>query len=89
MDMKVAKEMFEVNFFSIIHTVQAFSPLLIASRGAIVNIGSVGALYIAPFIGIYGASKAVVAQMSNCLRCKLAPFGVKVIHVRNIISHGS
>jgi len=38
------------------------------------------------YIGVSGASKAAQAQMTNCLRCELVPFGITVIHVRTIIS---
>jgi short-subunit dehydrogenase len=71
-DMKIAKDKFEANFFSIT-TIQAFSSLLIASRREIINIGSVGAHYISPYIDIYSATKATLAQMSKCLRSELAP----------------
>jgi len=40
-DVNVAKKMFDVNVFAVIEVTKAFAPLLIASKGTIVNIGSI------------------------------------------------
>jgi NAD(P)-dependent dehydrogenase (short-subunit alcohol dehydrogenase family) len=40
-DIDVARKMFDVNVFAVIEVTKAFAPLLIASKGTIVNIGSI------------------------------------------------
>lgn len=40
-DMSVAKKMFKMNVFGVVTVTQAFAPLLIASKGTIINIRSV------------------------------------------------
>jgi 1-acylglycerone phosphate reductase len=62
-DMKIAKDKFEANFFGIITIIQAFSSLFIGSRETIINTGSVGTHYISPNIDIYSATKATLTQM--------------------------
>lgn len=50
-DLNVAKQVFDVNFFGVIGTIQAFAPLLIAAEGTIVIIGSAGGVFPYPFGG--------------------------------------
>lgn len=50
MDIAKAQQLHDVNVWGPVRTVQAFSPLLIASRGRIVNISSVGAVVNTPWI---------------------------------------
>src|SRR4051812_17639307 len=78
-EVSVARKLFDLNVFAVVSVTQAFSPLLIASKGTILNIGSV--LGIAPMYwqGYYNASKAAIAMLTNQLRLELAPFDVKVI----------
>ncbi|KAL9043534.1 MAG: hypothetical protein Q9214_003285 [Letrouitia sp. 1 TL-2023] len=80
-DIDKAKEMYEINVWGMIRVTQALSPLVIASRGSIVNISSVTANMHVPWVGIYGGSKAAVNVISDTLRLELAPFGVKVVTV--------
>lgn len=78
-EISVAQKLFDLNVFAVVSVTQAFSPLLIASKGTILNIGSVAG--IGPFYwqGYYNASKAAVAMLTNQLRLELAPFDMKVI----------
>ena len=55
-DHRKMEEMFRINVFAPLAIIQAFSDTIIASRGCIVNIGSVG-VYGLPFHGIYASSK--------------------------------
>jgi 1-acylglycerone phosphate reductase len=80
-DVAVAKKMFDVNVFALIAVTQAFAPLLIASKGTIVNIGSIVGKIPFPWQGYYNASKAAVNLLSDQLRIELSPFNVKVINV--------
>jgi short-subunit dehydrogenase len=51
-DINVAKKLFDVNVFGVIAVTQAFSSLLIATKGKVINIGSVVGLFPAPYMGI-------------------------------------
>jgi 1-acylglycerone phosphate reductase len=77
----VAKEMFDVNVFALVAVTQAFAPLLIASKGTVVNIGSIVGKFPFPWQGFYNASKAAVNLLSDQLRIELSPFNVKVVNV--------
>lgn len=80
-EVSVAKKMFDVNVFAIIAVIQAFSPLLFASKGTIINIGSIAGKFPVPWQGYYNASKAAVNLLSDQLRIELKPFDVKIITV--------
>jgi NAD(P)-dependent dehydrogenase (short-subunit alcohol dehydrogenase family) len=67
-----------VNFFGTYEVTQAFLPLLIRSRGAIVNVLSTGALAAIPVIPAYSISKAATFSLSQSLRALLAARGVRV-----------
>jgi NAD(P)-dependent dehydrogenase (short-subunit alcohol dehydrogenase family) len=67
-----------VNFFGTYDVTQAFLPLLIRSKGAIVNGLSVTALAALPLIPSYSISKAAAFSLSQSLRALLAARGVTV-----------
>jgi NAD(P)-dependent dehydrogenase (short-subunit alcohol dehydrogenase family) len=71
----------EVNFFAPIAIVQAFLPLLRATRGRIVNVSSIGGKFAAPFVGAYAASKFALEAASDALRIELRPAGIAVVLV--------
>lgn len=50
-DMEEAKKLFDVNFWGVIAMTKAFAPLVIASKGTIVNICSVNAHANVPWMG--------------------------------------
>jgi short-subunit dehydrogenase len=75
------RELLELNFLSLVRCTQAALPLLAASRGQIVNIGSLAAKTVSRFIGAYPASKFPVAAYSQQLRLELAERGVHVLLV--------
>lgn len=58
---------------------QEFSPLLVQSKGTIINIGSVAAVMPYVFGSVYNASKAALHAYSDTLRIELAPYDVKVM----------
>ncbi|KAE8451659.1 hypothetical protein EG329_003116 [Mollisiaceae sp. DMI_Dod_QoI] len=76
-----ARKVFDVNVFALVAVTQAFAPLLIASKGTVINIGSVAGVIPMPWQGYYNATKAAVAMLSDNLRIELSPWGVKVINV--------
>lgn len=79
--MSEAKALFDVNVFAVIEVTKAFAPLLIASKGTVINIGSIAGTQPIPWQGYYNASKAAVHLLSSQLRSELIPFDVKVICV--------
>jgi NAD(P)-dependent dehydrogenase (short-subunit alcohol dehydrogenase family) len=67
-----------VNLFGTYAVTQAFLPLLIRSRGAIINNLSANALAPLPLIPAYSISKAAAFNMTQSLRFLLAGQGVRV-----------
>jgi len=78
-DLDSGRKLFEINFWAVLAMVQAFAPMLVQSKGTVVNISSLGALVPTPYIGLYGCSKAAVTMASDTLRLELQPLGVNVI----------
>lgn len=76
-----ARATFETNLFSIMRMCQTFAPLLIESKGTIVQIGSIAGVIPYVFGSAYNASKAALHSYSDSLRVELAPFGVRVVTV--------
>jgi NAD(P)-dependent dehydrogenase (short-subunit alcohol dehydrogenase family) len=76
------RRQFETNVFSLVELTRVCFPLLRASRGLVVNIGSISSVLITPFAGAYCASKAAVHALSGALRLELAPFGIQVMEVQ-------
>jgi NAD(P)-dependent dehydrogenase (short-subunit alcohol dehydrogenase family) len=72
------RRVFDVDFFGQVAVIQAFLPLLRASRGRIVNIGTVGSHLALPFGSPLGAAKAAFRSMNDSLRLELRPFGIHV-----------
>ena len=78
-DIAEARRMFDVNFWSIIAMVKAFSPLVIKAKGVIVDQASIAAVVPTAFQGIYNASKAALVMYNDILRVEMHPFDVKVV----------
>ncbi|KAI6088562.1 NAD(P)-binding protein [Hypoxylon rubiginosum] len=77
-----AKKVYDTNVWAHIAVTQAFMPLLLESKGTIVNQTSVGVTLTLPFQGVYNSSKAAMSMLSDTMRLELEPFGVKVIELR-------
>lgn len=75
----VAERIVNVNFWGTYYLNQAFLPLL-AQRpeSCLVNVSSMGALVPVPGQGVYGASKAAVRLLTECLYAELADSSVAV-----------
>jgi len=68
-----------VNFWGVVHTVQAFLPHLLERRdAAIVNVSSMGAFVPVPGQSVYGASKAAVMLLTEGLYAELRETSVAV-----------
>jgi short-subunit dehydrogenase len=85
MEISKARDLFELNVWSLIAVTQAF--LLLASThedGALlINHSSLSGVIAAsgPFAGAYNASKAAVASFTETMRLELAPFNIKVLNL--------
>ncbi|KAK9243074.1 NAD(P)-binding protein [Lipomyces tetrasporus] len=77
-----AKELFDLNVWSYLAVTQAFLPLLLKSKGMIVNHTSVVSTMAVPFHSTYSASKAAMAMFSDSQRLELEPFGITVVDLR-------
>jgi len=79
--MRDVREIFDINFFGQLATIQAFCGMLRQAHGRIVNITTVGVNLAIPFGGLLNSSKCAFAMLSDTLRLELRPFGVRVIAV--------
>ena len=68
----------DVNVTGIYRVTQAFAPLIMASGGRIVNIGSISGINTGPFNGIYSMSKHAVEAYTDALAAEMAMVGVQV-----------
>ena len=75
------QELWEVNFLSAVRCTQAAIPMLTASKGHLVNIGSLSAKVATPLLGAYPASKFPLAAYSQQLRLELTDYGIHVLLV--------
>jgi len=74
-----AAQLFDVNIFGMLRTVQAVLPHMRSQRsGRIVNISSVLGFLPAPYMGLYAASKHAVEGLSETLDHEVRQFGVRV-----------
>lgn len=73
------REMFELNFLSVVNCTRAFMPSLIETKGHVVNIGSLASKSASRFLGAYPATKFPVAAYSQQLRLELSESGVHVL----------
>jgi NAD(P)-dependent dehydrogenase (short-subunit alcohol dehydrogenase family) len=78
LDLDVARKIFEVNCLAALSWVQqAHRGWMAGHGGAVVNVSSVAGTRPAPGIGFYGASKAMLAHITQELAVELGP-GVRV-----------
>nr|NIP85090.1 SDR family NAD(P)-dependent oxidoreductase [Planctomycetales bacterium] len=75
------EELMRINFLATVRCTRAALPHLMASRGHLVNIGSIAAKITAPYLGAYPATKFAVAAYSHQLRLELGPQGLHVLLV--------
>jgi NAD(P)-dependent dehydrogenase (short-subunit alcohol dehydrogenase family) len=70
-----------VNLYGTLDVTRAFLPALTRSRGAVVNIVSLGAVAAVPVLPAYSVSKAASLSLTQSLRALLAGRGVSVFAV--------
>ncbi len=71
----------EINLLGPVRCTRAAMPLLLASRGSVVNIGSLAGKSASRFIGAYPASKFALSAYTQQLRLEMAGEGVHVLLV--------
>lgn len=81
---KLIRSHFEINVFGLIFVTQAALPLLIASKGSIINLSSTTGHQPVPGGSIYAATKAAVESLTRSWALELAATGVRV----NAVSPG-
>jgi NAD(P)-dependent dehydrogenase (short-subunit alcohol dehydrogenase family) len=67
---------FDVNVFGPHRMTNAFLPLLVASKGRIVSIGSQGGMLAKNYYGPYTMTKHAIEAYTETLRAELEPYGV-------------
>lgn len=67
-----------INLMGVVKGCKAFLPLLLKSRGKIINIASMAALMQGPAMSNYNVAKAGVVALSESLLIELKPMGVDV-----------
>ena len=72
----------DVNVVGQLRVLQAFLPLLRASRGRVVLMGSIAGRSALPFLGAYAMSKFALEAMADSLRVELSPWGIQVAIVQ-------
>ena len=69
---------FNVNIYGPYRITKAFAPLLLESKGRVVNISSLNGIVASPMIGAYSMSKHAIEAYGDGLAAELARFGVRV-----------
>lgn len=74
---------FDINFFGAVRLIQAAMPLIrLGKPGRVVNVSSIGSQQVAPYVGVYDATKSALEVLSASLRMEVARWGIKVIVVK-------
>ena len=75
----LVQRQFDVNVFGPLRVNRAFLPTMRAQRsGLIVYVSSVVGRFVAPFMGVYAASKHAIEALAETTAYELRPFGVDV-----------
>jgi NAD(P)-dependent dehydrogenase (short-subunit alcohol dehydrogenase family) len=75
------RSQFEVNLFGHIAITQALFPGLLATKGRIVTVGSIGGRMSLPYLGPYTASKFAVRGWMDSLRAEISSQGMRAVLV--------
>ncbi|MCI6213156.1 SDR family NAD(P)-dependent oxidoreductase [Bacteroides heparinolyticus] len=73
------KDIFNINYFSVLRIIQLVSKKMIMKRkGVIINMASLAGIEPQPGKIAYGSSKAAIIMMTQCLAKELGPLGIRV-----------
>jgi len=81
-DLDACRRTFDLNVWAALAVTQAFLPLLIKAKGVVVMNSSLTSVVPVPGMGIYNASKAALAMLTDTLRLEVAPFGIRVVELK-------
>ncbi len=70
--------LFDVNIYGPYRMVKAFAPLLVESKGRVVNISSMAGIMSPPAYGVYSMSKHAIEAFTDTLAYELGSVGVRV-----------
>jgi len=73
-----ARNMFEVNYFGMMHMTQLCAPMLRKSGGRVIQVSSLAGLFATRLRGIYAGTKFALEAFSDALRMEMIPFRVSV-----------
>jgi len=77
-DIEELQWIFDVNVYGVYRVTQAFAPLIIESKGRIVNISSISGVLDWPMGGLYTMSKHAIETYNDTLAMEMARFDVNV-----------
>lgn len=81
-DLHVARQAFDTNFFGAVAVAQAALPgMRRAGRGVVVNVSTLAGRIPLPLFGMYSATKLALAAMSDALALELGASGIRVVHI--------
>ena len=75
------QKLMELNLIAVVRCTRAAAPHLLATRGHVVNMGSLAAKSSARWVGAYPATKHALAAYTQQLRLELGPKGLHVLLV--------
>jgi NAD(P)-dependent dehydrogenase (short-subunit alcohol dehydrogenase family) len=78
LDEKDLDFIFDVNVYGPYRITKAFAPLLIESKGRVINIGSIAGVQTRTFYGPYSMSKHAMEAFTDALAIELVRFDIKV-----------
>jgi 1-acylglycerone phosphate reductase len=82
-ELATTRKLFELNVFTLIPVSRAFFPLLRATPNSkLVNNTSGTSVVCLPLQGMYSASKAAAASITEALRIELQPFDIQVVDLK-------
>lgn len=76
-DEKELSSLFDVNVFGPYRITKAFAPLLIESKGRVVNVSSISGILSGAFFGPYSMSKHAVEAFADSFAAEMAALGVR------------
>lgn len=69
---------FDVNVYGPYRIVKAFAPLIVESKGRVINISSMAGIFSPPAYGVYSMSKHAIESFSDSLSFEMGTVGVHV-----------
>ena len=72
---------FDINVMGVYRSTKAFSPMVVESKGRIVNVSAIAGVLSGPFWGPYSMTKHALEAYSDALASEMAIFDVKVSSV--------